>query len=129
MAASIYGPPAHKRRRKRAPGPETGKTTPMQLFWLVVVAIVCFAFLINSDEDAPEIEETLRQLERMQRLNESYRPLDPALFELPSFEPIPMPAPIGLEVLPAPIEPPPAEPAQKPRKKTTRRTRRPAPEQ
>lgn len=102
----------------------------MQVFWLVVVALVCFAFLINSDEDAPEIEETLRQLERMQRMNESYRPIDPALFELPSFEPIPIPAPIGLEVLPAPIEPPPpAEPARKPRKKTTRRAPRPAPEQ
>lgn len=129
MTASIYGPPAHKRRRRRASEAATDKLTAMQVFWMVVALTVAIALLVHLDDGDPEIDDTLRQLEQMQRLNHSYRPIDPILFEIPKFEPIPMPALLELEALPAPIEPPPAEPAKKPRKKTTPRAPRPAPEQ
>lgn len=124
--ASIYGPPEHQRRRKRRPAPGTVKTTPMQMFWMVVALVFFVVVMLNLEKGDPDLDETLRQLEQIQRRHESYRPLDPALFELPKFEPIILepPSPIELELPP----PPPAEPARKPRKKTTRRPPRPAPD-
>ena len=99
MTASIYGPPAHKRRRKRAPEAATGKLTAMQAFWMLVALTVAIAILVHLDDGDPEIDDTLRQLEQMQRLNRSYRPIDPILFEVPKFEPIPMPTLLELCLL------------------------------
>lgn len=123
--ASLYGPPAHKRRRKRAPAPGTVKLTGMQLFWLVVALLMFVAVMVHLDDDGgdPDLEETLRQLQQFQRMNEAYRPLDPAIFEIPKFEPMQV-----ADIIPAPT-PPPTEPEPpKPRTRPKRPPRR-APEQ
>ena len=87
--ASIYGPPAHKRRRKRVPAVRTVKLTAMQMFWLITALIVFVTVMVRleDDEGDPELDDALRRLQLIPRMNENYRPLDPAIFELPKFEP------------------------------------------
>ncbi len=121
--ASIYGPPEHKRRPRRAPEPGTVKTTPMQLFWLVIALIVLVAAMVHLDDGDPEVNETLRRLQTIQQQNLNYRPIDPALFEIPIFEPLQV-----AEIL-DPSAFTPAEPAPKPHVQPKRRPPRTAPEQ
>ena len=129
--ASIYGPPAHKRRRKRAPAPGTIKLTAMQMFWLVVALFVFVAVMVRLEDDAgdPDLADTLRQLQIYQEVNRSH--MDPILFDIPKFEPMQV-----ADIIPAPTPPaaqsepePTPEPTPKPPAKPTRRPPRPAPEQ
>lgn len=126
--ASIYGPPPDKRPRKRAREPGTVKTTPMQRFWLVIALIVFVAVMIHLDEGDPEIEDTLRELQRIQLMNEAYRPLDPAIFEIPKFEP-PSFEPLQVAEIIAAPSPPATQAKPPPSAKTRRRPPRPAPAQ
>ncbi len=131
--ASIYGPPAHTRRRR--PRPIIGesapsKLSPMQMFWMVIAIIVCIAVMVRLERDAgdPELGDALRRLELIQRTIENYRPPDPALFELPLyqppvlgpslFEPLPTPEILEAEPVPAPSAP---KSAKKPRRTVPRR--------
>lgn len=109
------------------------KLSPMQMFWLAIVILVCIAVMVRLESDAgdPELDDARRRLELIQRTLDNYRPLDPAFFEAPLYQQPtsdpelfePQPTAEILEAEPVPT------PSPKPSKTTRRTTPRPAPAQ
>lgn len=82
---SIYGPPASKRPRKRVAEAPARSLRWIEVFWLCVLGVLCFAALVALDEGDPDIAESLRRLEQNQRLLDTMR-VPPV--HLPIFEPL-----------------------------------------
>lgn len=83
----IYGPPASKRPRKRVPEAPARSLRGIEIFWLCVLGVLCFGLLVYFDEGDPDINESLRQLERNQHLLDNMR-VPPVHIDLPIFEPL-----------------------------------------
>lgn len=84
---SIYGPPASKRPRKRVAEAPARSLRWIEVFWLCVLGVLCFAALVALDEGDPDIAESLRRLEQNQRLLDDMR-VSPVHIDLPIFEPL-----------------------------------------
>lgn len=102
---SIYGPPASKRPRKRVAEAPRRSLRWIEVFWLCVLGVLCFAALVALDEGDPDIAESLRRLEQNQRLLDDMR-VPPVHIDLPIFEPLQTAEIIQNQPVPADATPP-----------------------